>query len=819
MHLTHALLRPVRACRCALLAGIAMSAIFAGGNALAALDLRNAKVHHLDNDLTVILLEDHNFPVASVQMLYRVGARDEVTGKTGLAHFLEHMAFRASENFPDTGLVSSIYARGGEWHGYTWTDQTTYFATVPAEHLGLLLDIEADRMSRLTLPADKMEAERGAVLAEMHMYENSPTSMLIDALMFTSFLAHPYRNNTIGWESDIEALEHAAVVDFYERHYHPANAVLAVVGDFDSTDVLAEVRARFGDVAPRPPTPLPVTVEPPQTAERRITLHGHTDRERFLIGYRAPAVKHADFAAFLVLQHLLGAGSGISFLQNDWGTSVSDDSLLAGAADDLATWYPPSAQNYIFTIGGMTMAGVTRAKTEAEIEKRVTVARQTLFDDEDMAAAIDAARDELVFDIETTEDAAHQLAFFAGLDALDVLLTLPARLGKVTAGDVRRVASTWLQPQQRTIAWHVPGAVPPAPTFTPAQTIETPRTGAAADRVPVPAPVIRDLSGGLRVILQQSDLSSTVHLRMIVPGDVVVAAESTAAFPLTGYTSIGFGGRADALRQLVQRAGTTLDEARFAAPAAAARSNDPEIRLEQAFADTMPGSAAHDGIPAPVLLVMSGDFEIDTALRLLEEHFALSPASRETRRLADAVPEGHETVTLGVPLAQAQLGYIVSAAGPATPAHYAQRMLQYIFAHGYEGRLGKAAISERGLAYYVDSRYRSDGVNGWVTLGIGVDPKNVAPLTTLLGEELQRLRDEPPTLAEVDEARAWLAGRAASAAQSNPELTAALATQYLWHEELVSQEELEKRLASVSHGDVLQLVPGFTNGRVITVRE
>src|SRR5690606_38935561 len=162
--------------------------------------------------------------------------------------FLEHMAFRGAQNFPDTGLVSSIYAVGGEWHGYTWTDETTYFATVPRERLDLLLRIEADRISRLEISPDDMEAERGAVLAEMHMYENYPASMLIDAVMLTSFLAHPYRNNTIGWESDIENLPHAAVVGFYERHYQPANAVLAVVGDFDSRAARARIEELFGDI-------------------------------------------------------------------------------------------------------------------------------------------------------------------------------------------------------------------------------------------------------------------------------------------------------------------------------------------------------------------------------------------------------------------------------------------------------------------------------------------------------------------------------------------------------------------------------------------
>ena len=220
---------------------IVLIGILSAPTASAALDLGAATVERLGNGMTVILLEDRNFPVVSVQMVYKVGARNETVGLTGLAHFVEHIAFRGSDNFPGTGLVSNIYARGGEWHGYTWTDLTTYFATVPATELDLLLRIEADRMSRLEFSRDVVEVERGAVLAEMHMYEDESSSMLIDALMFVSFLAHPYRNNTIGFESDIDNVTFEDVRDFYERHYHPGNAVLAVVGDFDPAVTLSRI--------------------------------------------------------------------------------------------------------------------------------------------------------------------------------------------------------------------------------------------------------------------------------------------------------------------------------------------------------------------------------------------------------------------------------------------------------------------------------------------------------------------------------------------------------------------------------------------------
>ena len=157
--------------------------------ARAELDLTRAEVSHLPNGLTLILLEDHSFPLVSAQMLYKSGSGDETAGKTGLAHFLEHLAFRASEHFPRAAATEAIYDAGGEWHGYTWLDQTTYFATVRSSDLDLLLRIEADRMAQVPIDQASMEAERGAVITELHSYDNDPASTLNDAVAATALQA------------------------------------------------------------------------------------------------------------------------------------------------------------------------------------------------------------------------------------------------------------------------------------------------------------------------------------------------------------------------------------------------------------------------------------------------------------------------------------------------------------------------------------------------------------------------------------------------------------------------------------------------------
>lgn len=783
----------------------------------AEIDLRNAELSQLDNGLTVILLEDRNFPVVSTQMLYRVGARDESYGQTGIAHFLEHMAFRDSENFPDTALVSEIYAAGGEWHGYTWTDQTTYFSTVPKENLDLLLRIEADRMNRLQISRDDMEAERGAVLAEMHMYENYPTSMLIDALMFTSFQGHPYRNNTIGWESDIEGLRYEEVVDFYERFYQPANAVLAVVGDFDRDVVRDRIAELFGDFEGRAAATLPRTLEPRQRGERRVRLHGHVAERRFMIAYRAPSANHPDFPAFLVLQEVLGAGSGINFRQNDWGTAVDPGSVLDGVANDVTTWYPPSAQDYIFIIGGSIPAEGDEPATERAIEERIAGLRLAPPDEEALGTAIDDVIDDLAFDVQTTEDAAHQLAYFDGLGALDGLLELPQRIEAVRGEDVQRVAQAWLHPWYRTIGWYVPEgeASPPPAAVAPPQPVKA-TAAAPVDTDPVPRPVVTRLSGGLPAIVQPSDVSPTAHVQVILRGDSFRNLAPNE--PVLGFSSYTASFRPESLDKAIRDAQAAVAAAESSGAKAGPLSVDPETRLEETFAGIMSGGATLvPGSNSPVLVVVSGDVEVTEALAALEARFGdFEPASVEEQPSGNFVSNDVE-VHLGVPVAQAQLGYVVPAPGPDDEDALAWQLLRYILSHGYEGRLGKEAISNRGLAYYIDSGYRSDGRNGWITLSVGVDPENIPPLKTLLEEELVRLRKEPPAAGEIEEARQHFLGRAKSAAQSNEELAARLAEQWLWYGDTLTPPDLERRLRAVSRQDVLNAVPAFIDGVTVVV--
>ena len=178
------------------------------------------------------------------------------------------------------------------------------------------------------------------------------------------------------------------------------------------------------------------------------------------MAYRAPSVGDPDYPAFLLVQQVLAGGRGINFGQNEFGDAVLPGSRLAGITDDLRTWYPPQAAPYVFTIAG----SIDPAASTAELEARLQDAVDGLIEEppttDELATARRRLLDELVFDLETTEDAAHQLAFFAGLDALDVLLELPDRLASVTPAEVSRVAGLYLRPHQRTIGWSLAGPAP-----------------------------------------------------------------------------------------------------------------------------------------------------------------------------------------------------------------------------------------------------------------------------------------------------------------------------------------------------------------------
>ncbi|HEV2747074.1 MAG TPA: insulinase family protein [Allosphingosinicella sp.] len=768
--------------------------------------------------MTVIILEERSLPVVSVQMLYKSGARDESAGKTGLAHFVEHLAFRGSASFPDAAATRAIYDGGGEWHGYTWIDQTTFYATMPRDGLDLLLRIEANRMAGVTIDAAGVEAEKGAVLTELHSYQDDPQSVLFDAIAAAALHAHPYRNNTIGYESDVAALTPADARDFYRRHYLPGNAVLAIVGDIDAAGTMAAVRKHFGSLPAGAPPRRSGAVEPPQTGERRTRITGPVDRRYFKLAHPAPAASNPDFAAFLVLQQLAAGGAGVNFDQNDWGTPAMPGTRLHGAAADLTSWFIPTADPYLFMISGSIAPDANEKALEAELDRRLAVLRAELPSLARLAAAKKAVLRQLAFDVESTEDAAHVLAFFEGLGAYRTLLTLADQVGATAAGDVQRVAHAYLDPGRRTIAWYVPGEAATALQLgagharSAAARPVTPSAG-----VKLPAPVIARTRGGVPVIVQQSSLSPTAVFKLVLSGPAEAGDPDS---PLLGHSMLSRSMLGSEVAAGMTELAEALNSVRAGEPEPP--SDRPEVRMEQAFARRI--GSPRIARPAPLLIVASGNLDPAAVLPMLDGLVGgavPAPQRAEPPARSPLTPAGRQvavqTERIDKPLSQARIGYIVQAPAPGTQDGLAWRMLLYVLAHGYEGRLGRVAIGERGLVYRLSTDYRSDGRSGWITLSSGVDPEKIDAMEALLRAEILRLARDPPSRQELDAARQHLLGRDLSEAQTNAEIAGKLARQWMQFGRLPSHADLRRALANVTGADLARAARHFAAGTIIRV--
>jgi zinc protease len=226
----------------------------------------------LSNGLTVFLKEIHTAPLISSWMWYRVGSRDEVTGKTGISHWTEHMQFKGTPQFPASLLDKAISREGGTWNAFTFLDWTTYFETMPADKIDLALRLEADRMSNSIFDKKEVASERTVIISEREGSESEPLFMLGEAMQQTSFRVHAYHHEVIGDKADLETMTRDDLYNHYRAYYVPNNAVMAVAGDFDTREMLKRIKKLYGRIPKGPTPPRLVRPEPTQHGEVRISL-------------------------------------------------------------------------------------------------------------------------------------------------------------------------------------------------------------------------------------------------------------------------------------------------------------------------------------------------------------------------------------------------------------------------------------------------------------------------------------------------------------------------------------------------------------------
>ncbi len=238
----------------------------------------------LPNGLIVLLKEIHTAPLISHWIWYRVGSYTESPGITGASHWVEHMQFKGTPRFPAGVLDRDISRLGGYWNAFTYLDWTAYFETLPAGSIDLALELEADRMVGSLFEDDEVESERSVIISERLGNENEPTFRLAEAVQRAAFKTHPYRHEVIGDLADLESMTRQDLYHHYQSHYLPNNAVLALAGDFETSEMLERVRKLYEPIPAGEKPPVSIGDEPPQADEqnvddfRRRGNHLHSDK-------------------------------------------------------------------------------------------------------------------------------------------------------------------------------------------------------------------------------------------------------------------------------------------------------------------------------------------------------------------------------------------------------------------------------------------------------------------------------------------------------------------------------------------------------------
>ncbi|MCP4329050.1 MAG: insulinase family protein [Alphaproteobacteria bacterium] len=414
-------------------------AVAVGFSASAQSGVFNPETFTLDNGMEVVVIPNHRAPVVSHMVYYRVGAADEPPGKSGIAHFLEHLMFKGTDTIPP-GEFSKIVARnGGRDNAFTSWDYTGYFQNVARDKLELVMEMEADRMTGLILTEDVVLPERDVILEERHqVIDNRPAAVLGEQMRAAMYQNHPYGIPIIGWEHEIAALSREDALEFYDRFYRPANAILLVAGDITAAELKPMAEKYYGAIPAGVANNRVRPQEPDHGGARTVVLEDErVGQPRWTREYLAPSYVVGDTEhayALQVLAEVLGGGPTSRLYQklvveNQLVTSVgvSYDALNLGPSEFNLFALPRETVTLDEAAAGF-MAEIDRVVAEGVGAEEVERAKDRL-----QAAAI-YARDSLSAGVRVIGTA------LTSGQTVDDVEAWPDRIGEVTKAQVDAAA-------------------------------------------------------------------------------------------------------------------------------------------------------------------------------------------------------------------------------------------------------------------------------------------------------------------------------------------------------------------------------------------
>ena len=424
----------------------------------------NAKTHTLDNGLQIVVVENHRAPVVTHMIWYRVGAADEPRGKSGIAHFLEHLLFKG-HGYEGLGTYKPgefskiVRSLGGEDNAFTSQDYTAYYQSIAKEHLEKMMTIEAARMRGLNVPEKEVFSENKVIQEERRQRtDNKPSAQLVEQMNEALFPNHPYSIPVIGWMHEIQALGWQDMMDFYNQYYSPNNAVLVVSGDVKAENVFNIAQRTYG-IIPKAEIPQRLrTQSPPLVAKTEITLsHPNVKEPIFRRVYRVPSYRQnaSNSLALQVLEEIMGGGStsrlyqslvidkklatniGLSYISSSW-----DDSKLSISAN------PASPEN------------IDALKQGIDEELRRLI--KDGITDQELSDAITRLQAEAIYALDSLSGPAMIIGYniITG-STLDDIEYWPQKISAVTKEQVQNVAHTYLNPDTPSLMPPVTGILLP----------------------------------------------------------------------------------------------------------------------------------------------------------------------------------------------------------------------------------------------------------------------------------------------------------------------------------------------------------------------
>ncbi len=446
-----------------------MAALAAGGAGAAAppaaaLDLAVEEVRH-DKGLTLLLHEDHAAPGFTIMLWVPAGGRTERAGQSGISHYLEHCYSLGSSKLAPREIDRLIQALGGQKNAFTSHDYTAYYESLPAAALEKIVEVEADRLATLALPADRLASELDVVREERRLrYDDSPQGALTEKLLATAFERHPYRNPVIGWPEDLARMSRDDAVAYYRAHYAPANATYVLVGDFEREKAVALFRKHFGGLAGGARPAVAVAPEPEQAAERRASLTKESVKvPQIAMLWKVPGLDHPDTHALNVLEGVLLEGDAARCDR----ILRRERKLVQSVGGGHWEYRDPGP----FTISAEALAGVPIEDVERAIDEVVAGVVEGGVSEAELERA--KATLELAFATRLESTSARAMAIgqahVTSAEGWRSLTRRIERLRAVTAEDVRRVAATYLRKERRTVVHLLPPAPAPAAAADPGE--------------------------------------------------------------------------------------------------------------------------------------------------------------------------------------------------------------------------------------------------------------------------------------------------------------------------------------------------------------